>query len=583
MNYKLCKSCKVIQDNNELIILNEIENSEIGLDGITKSEFEDVLNGNKLLKLLEDIKIKNDDESINRLKDFNALIYVLLDQKIIEPDNEYDYLDKKIWVKSCLIELTDGCNFRCPHCYVDKSKYNRLTLEDIKNLAQELLALKCNKVTLTGGEVLTHNEFKQIYQHLYKMGFVIGVNTNGSLFNNEIIEMFKEMPPFVVEISLYGYDNSSYNVFTKTKNQFDVVVSNVKKLKDTGIKLILKNVITNSNKQHFSKIRDVAKKLDVEFRSDYISFPQINSKFEQNKEQISVKDAILSLKMQPNAKEYFINLYNSYQKDDGYIFKCKKMDDSLFVNSKLDVCMCICLQSFSVKYEKGNLLKCVSQLQDFRLMKYDASNKCKDCRLMSICRYCPAKFYLTTGSYQVAPKWFCDYANQVYSYFIKGVSIIRKRYISEENFDTLFKIIKNNMINIGVNVVDEDKKFWVDNIDSKLRDDKFFFYIIFYNGEICGFIEAVDSDNELIVAEIQLDAKVKGSRMILRVIEFMLNNKKFANYDNIKFSINKKNNMSNKTFGHLGAKIYSENEKSFRYELTRNQVERYVKKINHEL
>ena len=33
-----------------------------------------------------------------------------------------------------MIELTDGCNFRCPHCYVDKSKYNRLTLEDIKRI-----------------------------------------------------------------------------------------------------------------------------------------------------------------------------------------------------------------------------------------------------------------------------------------------------------------------------------------------------------------------------------------------------------------------------------------------------------------
>ncbi|MGN0917160.1 MAG: radical SAM protein, partial [Candidatus Enterousia sp.] len=159
-------------------------------------EFEEILNGNKLSTLLNNITLNDNVYNLEQLKNLNSLIYILLEQKIIEPINEYSSKNRKIWLKSCLIELTDCCNFRCPHCYVDKQQYHKLSFANIKDLAEDLLALNCNKITLTGGEILTHNEFISIYEYLYKKGFIIGLNTNGSLFNDKIINALTQMPPY---------------------------------------------------------------------------------------------------------------------------------------------------------------------------------------------------------------------------------------------------------------------------------------------------------------------------------------------------------------------------------------------------
>lgn len=578
MKFKLSNGCKTIQTENELLIANEIQKSEISLN-ISMFEFERILNGEVLVELLENLYNKDNEESLEKLKDYNSLIYILMEQKLIEPISEYESSNRKVWLKSCLIELTDCCNFRCPHCYVDKKHFNKLSLSTIKDLAEELLALNCNKITLTGGEVLTHSEFVKIYEYLYKKGFILGINSNGSLIDDEILAMFKKMPPYVIEISLYGYDKCSYEDFTKT-DSFDKVLNNIQKLKDKNINVILKNVITNSNKAHFSKIRELANKLGVEFRSDYISFPQINGEFKQNPEQISVEDAINSLKNQPRAKEYFINLYNNYEKDDGKVFKCKRQDDSIFISSKLDVCMCICMQSYAFKYEKGNLLDIILKHQDFRQMEFSKASKCYDCRFMPICRYCPAKFYLTTGDYQKAPQWFCDYAQQIYNTFIKGFSIIRKKYLSTKSFDVLFEIVKENMSKIGFNPTENDKILWIENIKKELNNDNFYFYVIFFDGEICGLVELLNSDNKFIISEIQFNSNVRGSKLIVRVIDFLLNNPSFKDYNKAFFNINKNNLISNKTFTHLGAKIVEEKEKSFKYEIERKTVETYIQNLS---
>ncbi|MBQ8522571.1 MAG: hypothetical protein IJ458_02765 [Clostridia bacterium] len=159
---------------------------------------------------------------------------------------------------------------------------------------------------------------------------------------------------------------------------------------------------------------------------------------------------------------------------------------------------------------------------------------------------------------------------------IRNYHFLRKKYLSTKNFDTLFEIIKNNMLKIGFNIVDEDKNLWINNLKKELLNDNFYLYTIYYNGKICGFIEMIESNNQLIIGEIQFSDIVKGSKLILHTINFILNNKQFNKYDKAYFNINKNNIMSNKTFVHLGAKIILEKEKSFKYEILRSNVQQYT-------
>lgn len=63
---------------------------------------------------------------------------------------------------------------------------------------------------LTGGEAMTHPDFKRIYMFLIEQGISVRVKTNGILLNHDMIDLFAEYPPYTVDVSLYGCDGESY-------------------------------------------------------------------------------------------------------------------------------------------------------------------------------------------------------------------------------------------------------------------------------------------------------------------------------------------------------------------------------------
>ena len=117
------------------------------------------------------------------------------------------------------------------------------------------------------------------------------------------------------------------------------------------------------------------------------------------------------------------------------------------------------------------------------------------------------------------------------------------------------------------------------NIEKELKNENLYFYLIVYKEEFCGFIEIVDLNNRLIISEIQINDKMKGTRLILHIIKFIYNNLGFLNYYKVYFNINKNNIISNKTFKHLGAEITLEKEKTIQYEIKRIDVEKYLKSL----
>jgi MoaA/NifB/PqqE/SkfB family radical SAM enzyme len=57
-------------------------------------------------------------------------------------------------------------------------------------------------VLLSGGEPMLHPDFEAIYQGLKQMGFILTVNTNGSLIDERAIALFREYTPRRVNVTL---------------------------------------------------------------------------------------------------------------------------------------------------------------------------------------------------------------------------------------------------------------------------------------------------------------------------------------------------------------------------------------------
>ena len=52
--------------------------------------------------------------------------------------------------------------------------------------------------------------FLGIIHVFVKKGFLISINSNGSLIDEGVIEQLKERPPIRINITLYGASNATY-------------------------------------------------------------------------------------------------------------------------------------------------------------------------------------------------------------------------------------------------------------------------------------------------------------------------------------------------------------------------------------
>ena len=111
-------------------------------------------------------------------------------------------------------ELTPVCNMDCKMCYVRLSAKQQRSIGPLADADRWLsLARDAQKagmlyLLLTGGEPFLHPQFRQILEGLHKMGFIISINSNGTLIDENVVEWLKQCPPGRINISLYGVSNS---------------------------------------------------------------------------------------------------------------------------------------------------------------------------------------------------------------------------------------------------------------------------------------------------------------------------------------------------------------------------------------
>ena len=113
-------------------------------------------------------------------------------------------------------ELTPCCNMSCKMCYVRLTKPEQEAIAPLRT-AQEWLELgRAAKdagmiyLLLTGGEPFLRPDFREIFQGLHKMGFVLSINTNATLIDEDTIQWLKQTAPMRVNVTLYGASNETY-------------------------------------------------------------------------------------------------------------------------------------------------------------------------------------------------------------------------------------------------------------------------------------------------------------------------------------------------------------------------------------
>ncbi len=167
------------------------------------------------------------------------------------------------------IALTYRCNLQCRHCYLQGcSELQELTTEAWLDVIDQVAEAGCLWLLITGGEPLLRPDFEQIYVHAKESGLLVIVFTNGTLIDDSIIALWRSLPPHLVEISLYGYTQSTYTKMTGARDAHQRCFQTVEALARASIPMKLKAMATNETLGDIEQLRKYCHGLGVEFRFD---------------------------------------------------------------------------------------------------------------------------------------------------------------------------------------------------------------------------------------------------------------------------------------------------------------------------
>ena len=121
-------------------------------------------------------------------------------------------VENKYTLSHCVLELTNGCNLRCPHCASDSGRRrdDELTRDEIRKVLSELYELGCRTMSMLGGEMLLRSDWFEICQDARTAGLELQLITNGLLVDESVRRKFLSLEPQTVCVSLDGATPETY-------------------------------------------------------------------------------------------------------------------------------------------------------------------------------------------------------------------------------------------------------------------------------------------------------------------------------------------------------------------------------------
>lgn len=302
-------------------------------------------------------------------------------------------------------ELTPGCNMRCDMCYI------RLGKEEIEKKggirrsdywlqqAEELKNLGTLFILLTGGEPLLHPDFSEIYTRLRENGFILTINTNGTLITEETAQMFKRLKPRRVNVTLYGASNETYRKLCHTPNGFDKCMQGLLLLKENNIDTKLNLSIVKENLHEYTQLLDIARSLDIPAEvNSYMFACKRNDCKDGYKITDARLDAIEAAKAEVDYLRYkygknFKQLAQEYVKEpltprqEPLVLYCRAGKSSLWLNWKGEMTAC-CTMEQPMEVIDGTPLKEKWQKIVAKCTSLTPHEECRECKLANKCNVC---------------------------------------------------------------------------------------------------------------------------------------------------------------------------------------------------
>lgn len=164
-------------------------------------------------------------------------------------------------------EVTERCNFRCGHCYLDKRVHPGLGFEERLQLLDKLERIGCLWLQLTGGEVLADPLFEETYKAAWERGMLVSISTNGLLLS-KWIELFRKYPPRRITVSLYGASEATYRAMTgATTKACRTVIDGLIAARKADLRLRVSIIAAKANAHEIAAMEKLLREKRIEFHT----------------------------------------------------------------------------------------------------------------------------------------------------------------------------------------------------------------------------------------------------------------------------------------------------------------------------
>ena len=318
-------------------------------------------------------------------------------------------------------EITARCNLACKMCYIRRE--DSIAVVEREKSARDWIDLGAQAakagtlfLLITGGEPLIRPDFKEIYESLNKMGFIITLYTNATLINEAFISWISKIPPNKIEVTLYGASPEVYKLVTGSSKAFQKTLNGIDLLIRAGIKVALRTTIIHDNVEDIEAMDVIAKERSLD----------INHVFSLVKPVRGALSCIDGVRLSPaevvemNAKD------NSLSDDCETVYKyptkkvnvskkpmfCAAGKCSYWITWDGKLLPCAMMNSPYSEPFSSNFISAWEELKE-SIINITSPKECSSCELYDYCSVCPAKLQAETGSFEKLSPYICEMAKLI--------------------------------------------------------------------------------------------------------------------------------------------------------------------------
>lgn len=351
-----------------------------------------------------------------------------------------DYLHKKASIQkiplSGTFELSPVCNFACKMCYVRK------TPEQIRREGKELipwqkwleLARQCRDagmlyLLLTGGEPFLYPGFRELYTQLHSMGFILYINSNGTMIDEETVQWLKQAAPCRVNITLYGASPETYQRICGHADGYQRAMNAIQMLRKENIQVVINASMIPENACDLERILQIGKELGLNTRMSTYMFPPMRREEEAQDSRFSAEEAAEMylrkmkclhtpqsyhdlLKRQTSLVQEKADEADSWGVDKEHM-RCRAGRCSFWINwqGHMTACGMLDFPLKTMPFEEGfqeSWMRLTDCVRTASVLK-----GCSGCEKRELCNPCVAMIYGETGTVDQKAPYMCQMSQHI--------------------------------------------------------------------------------------------------------------------------------------------------------------------------